>query len=77
MTGVEIHPGAQIERRFFIGHGMGIVVGETAIVCDDVTLYQGATLGGTRLEHTKRHPTLGNNVVVGAGAEDPGQHPGG
>lgn len=69
LTGIEIHPGAQIGQRFFIDHGMGVVVGETAIVGDDVTLYQGVTLGGTSQEHVKRHPTLGNNVVVGAGAK--------
>jgi len=64
-TGIEIHPGAQIGRRLFIDHGMGVVIGETAIVGDDVTLYHGVTLGGTSLEKTKRHPTLGNGVVVG------------
>ncbi len=69
LTGVEIHPGAQIGRRFFIDHGMGVVIGETAIVGDDVTLYQGVTLGGTSWNKGKRHPTLGNNVVVGAGAK--------
>jgi len=69
LTGIEIHPGAQIGRRFFIDHGMGVVVGETSIVGDDVTLYQGATLGGTGKQKGKRHPTLGNNVVVGAGAK--------
>ena len=68
-TGIEIHPGAQIGRRFFIDHGMGVVVGETAIVGDDVTLYQGVTLGGTGKESGKRHPTIGNNVVIGAGAK--------
>lgn len=68
MTGIEIHPGAQIGRRFFIDHGMGVVVGETTIIGDDVTLYQGVTLGGTGKETGKRHPTLGNNVVVGVGA---------
>jgi len=68
-TGIEIHPGAQIGRRFFIDHGMGVVVGETAVIGDDVTLYQGATLGGTGKEKGKRHPTLGNKVVVGAGAK--------
>jgi serine O-acetyltransferase len=67
-TAIEIHPGAQIGRRFFIDHGMGVVVGETTIVGDDVTLYQGVTLGGTGKEKGKRHPTLGKNVVVGAGA---------
>jgi serine O-acetyltransferase len=68
-TGVEIHPGAQIGKSFFIDHGMGVVVGETAIVGDNVLLYQGVTLGGTGKETGKRHPTLGNNVVVGAGAK--------
>jgi serine O-acetyltransferase len=68
MTGIEIHPGAEIGRRFFIDHGMGVVIGETAVVGDDVTLYQGVTLGGTGKEKGKRHPTLGNHVVVGAGA---------
>ncbi len=69
MTGIEIHPGARIGRRFFIDHGMGIVIGETAEIGDDVTLYQGVTLGGTTWNKGKRHPTLGNNVVVGAGAK--------
>jgi len=69
ITGIEIHPGAQIGRRFFIDHGMGVVIGETTIVGDDVTLYQGVTLGGTGKESGKRHPTIGNNVVVGAGAK--------
>jgi serine O-acetyltransferase len=69
LTGVEIHPGAQIGRRFFIDHGMGVVIGETTIVGDDVTLYQGVTLGGTGKEKGKRHPTLRNNVVVGGGAK--------
>ena len=69
ITGIEIHPGAQIGRRFFIDHGMGVVIGETAIVGDDVTLYQGVTLGGTGKESGKRHPTIGNNVVIGAGAK--------
>ena len=68
MTGIEIHPGAVIGRRFFIDHGMGIVIGETAEIGDDVTLYQGVTLGGVSLDPGKRHPTLGNGVVVGAGA---------
>lgn len=68
-TGVEIHPGARIGRRFFIDHGMGVVIGETAIVGDDVLVYQGVTLGGTGKEHGKRHPSLKNNVVVGAGAK--------
>lgn len=68
-TGIEIHPGAQIGRRFFIDHGMGVVIGETAVIGDDVTLYHGVTLGGTSWSKGKRHPTLGNNVVVGAGAK--------
>ena len=68
-TGIEIHPGATIGNRFFIDHGMGVVIGETTIVGDDVLLYQGVTLGGTGLEKGKRHPTIGNNVVVGAGAK--------
>lgn len=69
LTGIEIHPGAQIGRRFFIDHGMGVVIGETAVVGDDCTLYHGVTLGGTSWQKGKRHPTLGNNVVVGAGAK--------
>ncbi|HUP92869.1 MAG TPA: serine O-acetyltransferase [Solimonas sp.] len=69
LTGIEIHPGAQLGRRLFIDHGMGVVIGETAEVGDDVTLYQGVTLGGTSWSKGKRHPTLGNNVVVGAGAK--------
>lgn len=69
LTGVEIHPAAKIGRGFFIDHGMGVVIGETSEIGDNVTLYQGVTLGGTGKEHTKRHPTLGNNVVVGAGAK--------
>lgn len=69
MTGIEIHPGAEIGRRLFIDHGMGVVIGETAILGDDVTLYQGVTLGGTSLAGGKRHPTLENKVVVGAGAQ--------
>jgi serine O-acetyltransferase len=64
-TGIEIHPGATVGRRLFIDHGMGVVIGETAIVGDDVTLYHGVTLGGTSLQKKKRHPTLGNGVVVG------------
>ena len=68
LTGVEIHPGAQIGRRFFIDHGMGIVIGETTVIGDDVLLYHGVTLGGTSAVSEKRHPTLGNDVVVGAGA---------
>jgi serine O-acetyltransferase len=68
-TGIEIHPGAQLGRRLFIDHGMGVVIGETTIVGDDVTLYQGVTLGGTGKEHGKRHPTIGDSVVVGGGAK--------
>lgn len=68
-SGIEIHPGATIGRRFFIDHGMGVVIGETAIIGDDVTLYHGVTLGGVSLEKGKRHPTLEDNVVVGAGAK--------
>ncbi len=68
-TGVEIHPGAQIGRRLFIDHGMGVVIGETAVVGDDVTLYQDVTLGGTGKEHGKRHPTIGDSVVIGGGAK--------
>lgn len=68
-TGIEIHPGAVIGRRFFIDHGMGVVIGETAVIGDDVTLYHGVTLGGTSWQKGKRHPTLGNDVVVGAGAK--------
>ncbi len=68
-TGIEIHPGAQIGRRFFIDHGTGVVIGETTIIGDDCTVYQGVTLGGTGKDHGKRHPTLGNNVLVGAGAK--------
>lgn len=69
LTGIEIHPGAVIGRRFFIDHGMGVVIGETAEIGDDVTLYHGVTLGGTTWQKGKRHPTLGNNVVIGAGAK--------
>ena len=72
LTGVEIHPGAQIGRRFFIDHGMGVVIGETAIIGDDCTLYHGVTLGGTTWSKGKRHPTLHNGVVRGAGAKDLG-----
>src|ERR1700690_4332241 len=68
-TGIEIHPGAEIGRRVFIDHGLGVVVGETSVVGDDVTLYQGVTLGGTGKEHGKRHPTLLDHVVVGGGAK--------
>ncbi len=69
LTGIEIHPGATIGRRFFIDHGMGVVIGETAEIGDDCTLYHGVTLGGTSWNAGKRHPTLQNNVVVGAGAK--------
>jgi serine O-acetyltransferase len=69
MTGIEIHPGAKIGRRFFIDHGMGVVIGETCEIGDDVLLYQGVTLGGNGKEKGKRHPTIGNNVVVGSGAK--------
>lgn len=69
ITGIEIHPGAKIGRRFFIDHGMGVVIGETAEVGDDVLIYQGVTLGGTGKDKGKRHPTVGNNVVVGTGAK--------
>lgn len=69
LTGIEIHPGAQLGRRLFIDHGMGVVIGETAVVGDDCTLYHGVTLGGTSWNKGKRHPTLGNHVVVGAGAK--------
>jgi len=68
LTGIEIHPAAIIGRRFFIDHGMGVVIGETAEIGDDVLLYQGVVLGGTSLEKKKRHPTIGNEVVIGAGA---------
>ena len=68
LTGVEIHPGATIGRRFFIDHGMGVVIGETAEIGDDVMLYHAVTLGGTTSEREKRHPTLGDGVVVGTGA---------
>ena len=69
LTGIEIHPGARLGRRVFIDHGMGVVIGETAEVGDDVTIYHGVTLGGTSLEHGKRHPTIGDRVTVGAGAK--------
>ncbi|MFA4966620.1 MAG: serine O-acetyltransferase [Candidatus Margulisiibacteriota bacterium] len=68
LTLIEIHPGAQIGKGFFIDHGNGVVIGETTIIGDDVTIYQGVTLGGTGKEHGKRHPTIGNNVVIGAHA---------
>jgi len=69
LTAIEIHPGAKIGRRLFIDHGLGVVIGETSIVGDDVTLYQGVTLGGTGKEHGKRHPTIEDNVVIGGGAK--------
>ncbi len=69
LTGIEIHPGAKIGKGLFIDHGMGVVIGETAIIGDNVLLYQGVTLGGTGLEKGKRHPTIGNNVVIGTGAK--------
>lgn len=68
ITNIEIHPGAKIGRRFFIDHGAGIVIGETAEIGDDVTIYQGVVLGGTSFEKKKRHPTVGNGVIIGAGA---------
>lgn len=68
-TGIEIHPGATIGKGLFIDHGMGVVIGETAVIGDNCTIYQGVTLGGTGKEHGKRHPTLGDNVLVGAGAK--------
>jgi len=69
LTGIEIHPGAKIGEGLFIDHGMGVVIGETSEIGDNVTLYQGVTLGGTSHQKAKRHPTLGNNVVVGVGAQ--------
>lgn len=69
LTGVEIHPAVKAGRRLFIDHGMGIVIGETAELGDDVSIYQGVTLGGTSLKREKRHPTIGNNVIIGAGAK--------
>jgi serine O-acetyltransferase len=69
LTGIEIHPGARIGRGFFIDHGMGVVIGETAEIGDNVTLYHGVTLGGVSWEKTKRHPTIGDNVVIGSGAK--------
>jgi serine O-acetyltransferase len=69
LTGIEIHPGARLGRRFFIDHGMGVVIGETAEVGHDVTIFQGVTLGGTGKDKGKRHPTIGNNVVIGTGAK--------
>lgn len=68
-TGIEIHPGARIGERFFIDHGMGVVIGETSEIGDDVTIYHGVTLGGTTWQKGKRHPTIGNNVVIGTGAK--------
>jgi len=69
MTGIEIHPGATIGRSFFIDHGMGVVIGETSEIGDNVTLFHGVTLGGTTWQKGKRHPTIGNNVVIGTGAK--------
>jgi len=69
LTGIEIHPGAKIGKRFFIDHGMGVVIGETTEIGNDVIMYQNVTLGGTTMEKKKRHPTIGNNVVIGAGAK--------
>jgi len=69
VTGIEIHPGATIGRRFFIDHGMGVVIGETAEIGDDVMIYHGVTLGGRTLKKVKRHPTIGNRVTIGAGAK--------
>ncbi len=69
VTGVEIHPGAVLGRRFFIDHGMGVVIGETAVVGDDVLMFHGSTLGGRSMNHGKRHPTVGDRVVIGAGAK--------
>ena len=68
-TGIDIHPGAQIGQRLFIDHGTGVVIGETSVIGDDVTIYQGATLGGTGKDTGKRHPTIGNNVLIGTGAK--------
>jgi serine O-acetyltransferase len=69
LTGIEIHPGATVGRRFFIDHGMGVVIGETAEIGDDVMIYHGVTLGGRSLAKTKRHPTIGNRVTIGSGAK--------
>jgi serine O-acetyltransferase (EC 2.3.1.30) len=69
LTGIEIHPGAKIGRRFFIDHGMGVVIGETAEIGDDVTIYHGVTLGGTSWKKEKRHPTIGDRVIIGTGAK--------
>ena len=74
LTGIEIHPGAEIGRRLFIDHGLGVVIGETAVVGNDVTLYQGVTLGGTGKEHGKRHPTIEDDVVIGGRRESSRQH---
>jgi len=68
-TGIEIHPGAEIGKKLFIDHGMGVVIGETSVIGDNVTIYQGVTLGGTGKERGKRHPTIGNNVIISAGAK--------
>lgn len=68
-TGIEIHPGAEIGKGFFIDHGNGVIIGETTVIGENVTLYQGVTLGGTGKEHGKRHPTIGNNVMISAGAK--------
>ena len=76
LTGIEIHPGARIGKRLFIDHGTGVVIGETTIIGDNCLLYQGVTLGGTGKEKGKRHPTLGNNVMVGSGAKVLGHDPG-
>ncbi len=74
LTGIEIHPGATIGRRFFIDHGMGVVIGETAEIGEDVMIYHGVTLGGRSLAKIKRHPTIEDRVVIGAGRQDPGPH---
>ncbi len=68
LTGIEIHPGAKIGNRLFIDHGLGVVIGETSVIGDDVTIYHGVTLGGTTLDRVKRHPTIGHHVILGAGA---------
>lgn len=68
LTGIEIHPGAKIGKNFFIDHGMGVVIGETAVIGNNVTMYHGVTLGGTTFKNVKRHPTIGNNVIIGASA---------
>ena len=73
-TGIEIHPGARIGRGLFIDHGNGVIIGETTVIGDNVTLYQGVTLGGTGKEHGKRHPTVGNNVMISAGAKPLSHH---